>query len=293
MPHTKAAFAKKLNSRLSLRLHMTFIVLVTGLSGLLGTRLLLAAGVENIAIRYPLAVVFAYLVFFAVIKLWLKYLAISHLREERKKKCSLGDVLSNFDIPTDYIDSGGGSPSAGGHYTGGGGQFLGGGSSGDFGDAGAAVTETAASTAGETAGNAASTLADGAGGAAAEHGAGAAAETAGDAACDALSGIVDGETAGAFILVVAAIAAVAAVVFGSAAYLISEAPVILSEAAFDFVLAASLIKSTRRIESADWVGSVFRTTWKPFSLSLAVAFAGALYIHSAYPNLTRISELFR
>jgi hypothetical protein len=68
---TKQAFQKHLQRRFSLRLHMFIILLVTILSGVLFSKILLMFNVVNFAIRYPLAVVFSYLVFFACIKLWL------------------------------------------------------------------------------------------------------------------------------------------------------------------------------------------------------------------------------
>lgn len=47
---------------------------------------------------------------------------------------------------------------------------------------------------------------------------------------------------------------------GAGVYLLYEAPFILSEAAFEFVLAASLVSGTKRIDSSDWMGSVLKTT---------------------------------
>ena len=67
----KQVFQKHLQRRFSLRLHMFIILLVTTLSGVLFSKILLMFNVVNFAIRYPLAVVFSYLVFFACIKLWL------------------------------------------------------------------------------------------------------------------------------------------------------------------------------------------------------------------------------
>jgi hypothetical protein len=75
--------------------------------------------------------------------------------------------------------------------------------------------------------------------------------------------------------------------------MIYDAPFILSEAAFQVVLAASLVKSSRAMNEPDWIGSVFRTTWIPFGLSLLLAWIGALVIHAYYPGVTRISELVR
>jgi hypothetical protein len=94
----KISFTERFKNRLPLRLHMTFILLATGLSGLLTTRCLLASWGENIVIRYPLAVIFSYLVFFCLITLLLKYRALSQPQQVTENKSSLGDVLSNIDL---------------------------------------------------------------------------------------------------------------------------------------------------------------------------------------------------
>jgi hypothetical protein len=277
----KPKFIHRLKNRLSLRLHMTLIFLATGLSGLLTARCLLAAGVENIVIRYPLAVLFSYLMFFCLIKLWLKYLAVAPAQQLREKKSSFGDTLSNFaDIPSGS-GSGGSFSGAGGHFAGAGGQFSGGGASGGFENMGTVITEGSGKAFAESAGNVMS-----------EHGGSAIGDAVGGVADGALSGLGDeGGLVG--IVVLAVIGAVIAVVLGAGIYMIYDAPFILSEAAFEVVLAASLVRSSRTMAEPDWIGSVFRTTWKPFGISLLVAGIGAVVIHANYPHVTRISELMR
>jgi hypothetical protein len=53
-------------------------------------------------------------------------------------------------------------------------------------------------------------------------------------------------------------------IFMMAFSLIAEAPLILAEAAFQFLLAAGLIRSAKKIDRPNWVGSVLSRTWKPF-----------------------------
>jgi hypothetical protein len=55
MHEHKINFTERFKKRLPLRLHMTLILVATGLSGLLTTRCLFATGEESIVIRYPLA----------------------------------------------------------------------------------------------------------------------------------------------------------------------------------------------------------------------------------------------
>ena len=89
----------------------------------------------------------------------------------------------------------------------------------------------------------------------------------------------------AFITLILAIAAAAGV------YLVYEAPFILSEAAFEFILAAGLVRGARRINSADWMGSVFKTTSIPFIVTLALATLAGYLMHHYFPDVTRVSEL--
>lgn len=292
MHKQKINFTERFKKRLPLRLHMTLILMATGLSGLLTTRGLLAAGVENIVIRYPLAVLFSYLVFFCLIKLWLKHLAVSQSKQVREKKNSLvEDVLSNVDLPCGG-GSGGSYSASGGTFTGGGGQFSGGGASGGFDDMGALITEGPGSAFVETAGSAGGSVLDGTKSALAEHGGSALGDAVGDVAGEAVGAL--GEEGGLVgIVVLAVIGTVVAIVLGAGVYMIYEAPFILSEAAFEVVLATSLVKSSRAMNDPDWIGSVFRTTWIPFGISLLIAWIGASVIHSYYPEVTRISELLR
>jgi hypothetical protein len=64
-------FMTSLKKRFSLRLHMTMILMATSLAGVLASKGMLAVGLHNVALRYPITVLFAYLVFFATIKIWL------------------------------------------------------------------------------------------------------------------------------------------------------------------------------------------------------------------------------
>jgi hypothetical protein len=157
---------------------------------------------------------------------------------------------------------------------------------------GAVIAEAPGSALADAAGSAGEGLFDGAGSAAVESGGSAIGDAVGDVAGEALSGLGDeGGLVG--MVVLAIIGVIVAIVLGAGVYMIYEAPFILSEAAFEVVLAASLVRSSRAMDEPDWLGSVFRTTWLPFGVSLLVAWFGALVIHSAYPGVTRISELVR
>jgi hypothetical protein len=67
------------------------------------------------------------------------------------------------------------------------------------------------------------------------------------------------------------------VVGGSAIVLISDAPLILAEVAFQFFLASGLVRSAKAIDSPSWLGSVIKHTWRVFVLILLLSVAvGAL-----------------
>ena len=99
------------------RLQMMLIVALTGGAGFLGSFALLAFGVDSLALRYPLAVGIAYLVFLLLLWLWL-----------RTSSDDYADV--SIDV-LDWIPDG--AANVGGRYKGGRGQFGGGGSSGHCG----------------------------------------------------------------------------------------------------------------------------------------------------------------
>ena len=266
----KIFFAKRFERQYRLRLHMSLILLVTVGAGLLATRVMLALHLHNVMIRYPLAVVFAYLVFFVCVKLWLKCVAPAVVaRAKGKSSSSLLDVVA---IPGGSGSGGGSSATAGG-FRGGGGDFGGGGASGSFEVVPGALAQSSAEAA--------------AGGVGAGGGV---AEGAGGAVADAASSL-DLDEKGCLVAVVLLV--MAAVFLGAGIFLIYQAPFILSEAAFEFLLAGGLVRGARRIERGDWLGSVFRATWIPLVITLALALLAGFLMHHFFPGVTRISELFK
>jgi len=264
--HHKINFTERFKKRHSLRFHMSLILLATVCSGFLATRVMLALHLENVLLRYPLAVVFAYLVFFVSIKIWLKYIAPAPSTQKvHDGSFDAGDLLPDMPIscPSD-------GPIA---FHGGGGGFDGGGASDSFGEVSTAFTDSGSDII--------SGGIDTGGG-------------IGDAVGDVVGGVAEGlGDEGGFVAIVvfAVLAAITAVLVGASVYLIYEAPFILSEAAFEFILAASLVRGTKRIDSADWLGSVFKTTAIPFIVTLAVATLAGYLMHLYFPGVTRISEL--
>lgn len=266
----KINFTERFKKRHSLRLHMSLILMATVCAGFLATRTLLALHLENVMLRYPIAVIFAYLIFFISVKLWLKYIApVPATARARRSSVDPGDLLPDLPIS---------GPSGGFEgskvFRGAGGEFSGAGASGSFGDAQAAFTDSGTGV-----------LSGGV-----DTGAGLG-DAVGDAAGEAVSSALDNDGGAVAMIVFAVLAAILAVVLGAGVYLVYEAPFILSEAAFEFVLAAGLVRGTRRIDSAEWIGSVFKTTGIPFFITLTLATVAGYVMHHYFPEVTRISEL--
>ncbi len=240
---------------------MSAILLTTTLSGVLTSKLLLELHIHNPIVRYPLAVLLAYLVFFLCIKLWLWYVS-------PKKGRGDSNISDWIDVPTPSFcgSSGGGLPP----FRAGGGDFSGAGASASFDAHYVAGAHEPVSSIIDTG----STVVD----------------SVGDAVGEAAGAI--GEEGGFIVaIVLGVLAALIVAVLGSAIYLMLQAPVILSEAAFEGLLAASLIKRARLIDDEDWMGSVFKTTWKPFTFALVVAFIVAIVLHSYFPEARTLSEI--
>jgi len=262
----RARFAGRFKRLYSLRFHMAMILAVTAGAGLLATWGFHKLHMENVAVRYPLAVILSYAVFFAAVKVWLKCVSCAPAPSKG------GDALYD---PSVFMP---GVPDAGPDIPAGGGPgacsapdaplYQGGGSGGGGADRvfdGPTVPGGGDADAGGAVGHVLSGAAD----------------------------VADGEGGLAVIVCVGALAIAAAAVFGVGIYLVYAAPTILSEAAFNVILAGSLIRSTKRIGCADWFGSVFAATWLPFAITFALALLAGCLIHYLLPGVTTISELYR
>lgn len=259
-PLTRDGIRSDLLRRFVVRFHMSLIVAGSLGMAVVANKLLLLAGLETMWLRYLWAMVASYLAFLAGIKCWLLYAGYAWPRK------------SNFDA--DIPDfSGGGSGGGGGSgsceptFPGGGGEFAGAGASGDFGGPGNALTDAG--------GNFASGVGD-------------AVSKAGDTVGD-LGGGDEGGCA--LVLAMILIAIALAAVFGSAAYIVFNAPSILGEAVFEVLLAGGLVRASRRAEEASWVQGVLRVTWAPFLLILAVVMAFAAWAQIIYPQAHTVSQL--
>ena len=220
----------RITQRFFVRWHMAAILVCVLLSGVVCSALLLHLGLRSMPWRYLLAVTGSYLVFFALIRLWLLYVSIAGGGRSLGPGSGFGD-LGNL---------GGGfpdwSPSTGSGFSPGGGSFGGGGASASFDAPGRS---------------------------------GGGASSGGSWSSSSGSGWGLDLDDGWLVLVTFVLLLLA--VTGTGVYLVYQAPHILGEAAFQVALATSLRGVAKRVVSFGWTGSVFRSTWIPFSIVLAMA----------------------
>lgn len=109
-------------------------------------------------------------------------------------------------------------------------------------------------------------------------------------------GEIAGETGGSLLeeggIVLIPLMLILATIFGVGILLIYEAPVILSEAAFEFILAGILVKKAKEIDSPNWIGSVFKNTWKPFICTLFLAVISSSTLNYFFPEAIKLSQIF-
>jgi hypothetical protein len=230
---------------------MSLILMGSALAGLIASKILQLLSLEPLWLRYSLNVLVSYIFFIIWIKVWLVYISPGRTSNVNVDAPDPG----NIGIPD--LGSGSSAPD----FSGAGGAFGGGGASGDW-SPGEAAADAVTSSSSASGGGVDLDLPD-------------------------LSGADEGIVP---ILIVAALGFVLVAIFGGAAFLIYQAPAILSDAALQFMLSAGLLKSARNISSAGWVGSIVRRSWIPFSvIALLGAVAGTI-IGSYCPGAQKLSE---
>ncbi|MBA4373402.1 MAG: hypothetical protein C0402_11155, partial [Thermodesulfovibrio sp.] len=108
-----------------------------------------------------------------------------------------------------------------------------------------------------------------------------------EGAGDAVSGVFDGDDVWVLIL----LGIVLAILCGAGIYLIYQAPVILSDTAFQALLSTSLIRRVKMMSDPDWVGSIRRATAVPFIVVLIASIGAAWAAHRVVPHATKMSEV--
>ncbi len=264
----KQKFKKRFIKRVFTRFHMSLILFGTILSGVIFSKIFLVVGLNNLIVRFFIVLVLAYLSFFVFMKLWLHYLTTPY----RKKRIgeNLMDAADAITIIPDFSSTSSALDMSAPDMIGHGGEFGGGGASGAWSGASVlsemAVSEGIAETTESTS------------------------ETLAEAASEAISEIAIADEGGILLI---PLVLLLLIIFGGAIYLIYAAPAIISEAAFELILATTLIKKARTINNPNWMGSVFRATWPAFALTLVIAIIAGWALMAYCPQATKISEAFQ
>ena len=265
--HPAKKFKEMIIRRFSVRLHMFVILTAVITFGLVLSRVLLMCGITSLIIRSTAVILVSYGFFFIAIRVWLFYVLPSF-----KKKESSTSSSSSLDAPDiGSIDLPIGKGSGVSMPSGGGGMFSGGGAGGSWNSAATAAALNDASTQAAATESVSSVSSGGSGG-------------------FSLDGF-DIDSAGA--LVILLIFLVFAAMMGGAIYLIIEAPVILSEAAFNALLSGGMVRASKQMHSDDWTGSVFKATWIPFAVIAVVTIGSAAILTYVFPGETNISDIVR
>ena len=93
---------------------------------------------------------------------------------------------------------------------------------------------------------------------------------------------------GCFVVILLAI--LIGVLFIAGGYLIYAAPAILGEAVFEALLAAALVRRTKKLAAAGWAGSIFRATVWIFLAVLAISVLLGWYAQKSCPEARRIRD---
>ncbi len=240
-------------------MQMSLILLVTGLVGFLVSFVLLRAGLGRMWLRYPLAVIAAYVAFLLLLRLWLFY------QRRVRREPSFDLDLNGFDgLPVDLSGAAGDAASAG---FGGAGDFAGAGAGGGWGPEGlgdGAATES---------------LSGGGGG-------------GGSGLLDSLDidiGI-DGDEGCLFVV------ALSLLILGgllASFYVIYLAPALLAEILVDGLLVSGLYRRVREPVNGDWLLGAVRRTLVPVLLTLACFVAAGFLLTQIAPEARTIREVWR
>jgi hypothetical protein len=238
------------------RIQMGLIVTLTGGAGLLFSFLLLHAGMANMALRYPLALVAAYGVFLGLLWLWLRT-----------------KVDDYFDLPDDAVNLGFPSGPSGGSSggldislpsfkSGGGGNFGGGGASASFDDGDALPAPIGLFSSGGSSSSSSSSGLD-------------------------LGDIGDADELAIPLIVIALVIGLACASF----YVVYMAPALFAELLVDSAFSAALYRKMRGVQGEYWLTAALRRTALPFALTAVFLCAVGYGLAAVAPGAHSIGEV--
>jgi len=249
----RAALERSLASRFWLRFHMSVMLFAAFGAGFMTSYALLHAGVSSTLVRWPLGTLVGYIVLFFCMRLWLAYIGVRSLWTPSRR--ANGDAWSGADVS--WSSGGGASESV---FRGGGGGSGGGGASGSWGDAMPRLSSGGSSGGGSSGG-----------------------------------GFDLGDDLGALLVLIVIVLAISAALFGGVVFLVSSAPHLLADVAFGAALTGGIAPAARRVADAeaDWSGSVWKATWKPFAVLLAVVVIAGFALSHYFPGVATLGDAFR
>lgn len=237
------------------RLEMATIVGMTGLCGFFASWLMLQSGMARMALRYPAAVLVAYVCFLGLLWLWMR--ARSH---------TITDALDPTQLDL-YSSGGGGSGSADG-FSGHGGDFGGGGATGTF-DAGGTAD----------AGSVDVPMADTGG--------------FGDLVGDAAGGALQAEEGAIPLLALLVLAVVLLGGVFAAFHVVFVAPSLFAELLVDGFLSYSLFRRMRRIDSQHWLMTAVSRTALTFLVVALFLSVGGYVLARFWPGAHSLGDVLR
>ena len=255
-------FKRRLTARIGksyfVRFHMFMILSATILSGVVCSKILVLAGLRSMPLRYGIAIVLSYLLFFLFIKLWLLYIGVGRsirLQADKKRDSSwTADVLP---LP-DGLTSGSGDAGTFAGFQGG--ASGGGGAGGSFAESIAPVESV--------------TDADSGSGAFADAGS-----------------ILDiGDDSVLTLIAIVLLVVIVLSIFIAGGYLIWSAPVLLSDAAFHALLVAGFARKVRQTDDTSWQTAIFKATWWMFLLVLVLSLAFGIVAQMVFPDAVTIKD---
>jgi hypothetical protein len=263
-PDPSEDFKQRFPERYLVRFHMTLLLLGVSVSGLLTSKILLEFGLHSMLVRYLIAVCVAYAIFFLLIRIWLWYVGVSSKSDPTSPDLDIGDASDIGQISADAFQGGAGiDEPAGVGLSGTGGDFGGGGATDMWGNASTASESVHSSL-----------------------------KPSGGGRSSGSSGGWDFDLGDEGIVLVV-LGLLLLVIFGAGAYLVYAAPEILTEAAFQALLAAGLIKASRKITRRGWMGSVLRATCVPFLVVLVMTGIFGWVAQTNYPHASCLADIFR
>jgi hypothetical protein len=255
----KRRLTEKIGRSYFVRFHMFMILSATILSGVVCSKILVWFGLSNMPLRYGIAIVFSYLMFFLFIKMWLLYIGVGRgIRLPIDKNVDGASFVNAIPFPDGTISEASEASAFNGFK---GGASGGGGASGSFAEG--LTPLKGASDAG----------------------------TGPGAVADAAGSVLDiGDDSALTLIAIVLLVILVLSIFIVGGFLIWSAPAILSNAAFHALLVAGFARKVKRVEETQWETSILKATWWAFLIVLIFSLAFGIIAQMVFPNAVTIKD---